>query len=237
MQNITHLQELNRIKSEFVTTVSHELRTPLTTIQGYIELLPRAGPLNAQQQEFILHAGRSMESITRLLSGILDIDRLEAGRALEMEPCDLVQVIEEVVSDFRAQAEERKLELCWQPSEALPLVHGNPYRLRQVIDNLLSNAIKYTPEEGWVSVSAADDDGHIVVRVVDNGIGILPDQQPHVFDKFYSVESSETLGVTGRGLGLAIVKAIVEKHSGRVWVESRPGGGSVFSFILPPMEA
>ncbi len=237
MQDITHLKELDRIKSEFVAAVSHDLRTPLTSIQGYIELLPRAGSLNAQQQEFILRARRSMESITGLLNDLLDIDRLEAGLDLEMVPCDLIQVIEETVKDFRPRAEENKQELRWEPPEALPLVRGNPHRLHQVVDNLLSNAIKYVQEGGWIAVSATEDDEHVVVQVADNGIGLLPAQQPYVFDKFYRVESEETIGTAGTGLGLAIVKAVIEKHNGRVWVESRPGVGSVFSFILPALKA
>jgi signal transduction histidine kinase/DNA-binding response OmpR family regulator len=233
MQDITHLKELDRIKSEFVTTVSHDLRTPLTTIHGYIELLPRAGPLNAQQQEFVLRAGQSMETITTLINNLLDIDRLETGLDLEMVHCDLSQVIEEAIKDFVKQAEENEQEVRWELPHGLPLVQGDPYRLRQVMDNLLSNALKYTRQGGWIAVSAVEDDGHVVVHVADNGIGIPPAQQPYIFDKFYRVESDETLGITGTGLGLAIVKSVIEKHNGRVWVESRPGVGSVFSFVLP----
>jgi len=236
MQDITYLKELDRVKSEFVSTVSHDLRTPLTTIQGYIELLPRAGPLNAQQQEFILRAGQSMEAITVLINNLLDIDRLEAGFDMDMEPCDLVHIIDESVEDFLEQAQEKRQELRWDPPEALPLVRGSSHRLRQVLDNLISNAIKYSPEAGWIAVSADEDSGHIVVRVADNGIGIPPSQQPYVFDKFYRVESDQTLGIKGTGLGLAIVKTVIEKHNGRVWVESRPGIGSVFSFVLPVLE-
>jgi len=233
MQDITHLKELDRAKSEFVANVSHDLRTPLTTIQGYIDLLPRAGPLNAQQQEFVLRAGQSMDTITNLINNLLDIDRLETGLALEMVRCDLARVIVEAIEDFRQHAEESERELRWEIPEGLPPVQGNPHRLRQVMDNLLNNAFKYTSEGGWIAVNAVNDDGYIVVNVADNGIGIPPAQQPYIFDKFYRVESEETLGIVGSGLGLAIVRAVIEKHNGRVWVESRPGVGSVFSFVLP----
>jgi two-component system NtrC family sensor kinase len=236
MQDITHLKELDRIKSEFVTTISHDIRTPLTTIQGYIELLPRAGSLSTQQQEFIIRARESMETITSLLEQLLDIERLEAGFEIEMSSCDLIQVIEEAIDNIRPQIEEKKLELRWEPSEALPQVQSNHQRLRQVMDNLLSNAVKYTEEGGWIAVSTETDGEHIAVSVADNGIGIPPAQQSYIFDKFYRVESEETMGMTGAGLGLAIVKTVIEKHSGRVWVESRPGMGSVFSFVLPASE-
>ncbi len=235
MQDITHLKELDRVKSEFVATVSHDLRTPLTTIQGYIELLPRVGPLNAQQQEFIHRAHESMEAITELIGDLLDIGRIEAGFDLEMVPCDLRQIIEDAVRELRPRAGRKRQELRWQPPETLPLVQGNPLRLRQVVDNLLNNAVKYTQEDGWITVSAVEDEGHVVVHVADNGIGIRQAQQPYVFDRFYRVESDETADIKGTGLGLAIVKAVIEKHNGRVWVESRPGGGSVFSFVLPAL--
>ncbi len=236
MQDITYLKELDRIKSEFVTTISHDLRTPLTSIQGYIELLPRAGSLNAQQQEFVLRARQSMDAITELLDKLLDIDHLETEFGMEMAPCDIRQVIEEAIKKLRAQAEEKNQELRWDPPESLPLVQGNYHRLHQVMDNLLSNAIRYTQENGWIAVSADEDDGHVVVHVADNGIGIPPAEQPYIFDKFYRVESDETLGIAGAGLGLAIVKTVIDKHNGRVWVESRPGMGSVFSFVLPALE-
>lgn len=236
MQDITHLKELDRIKSEFVATVSHDLRTPLTSILGYVELLPRVGPLNAQQEEFIQRVRGSMEAITELIGDLLDIGRVEAGFDLEMEPCDLAQVIEEAIQDLRPQAEEVEQHLRWQPPESLPLVRGNSLRLRQVMDNLLGNAVKYTQEGGWIAVSAAEEEGYITVRVADNGIGIPHVQQPYVFDRFYRVESDETEDIKGTGLGLAIVKAVIEKHNGRVWVESRPGEGSVFSFVLPVLK-
>ncbi len=235
MQDITHLKELDRIKSEFITAVSHDLRTPLTTIQGYIELLPRAGSLNTQQQDFIFRARHSMETITVMLDRLLDIERLEAGYEIEMAPCNLAQVIEEAIENIHAQVQAKGLELRWEPDVSLPPVQGNLRHLRQVMDNLLSNAVNYTPKGGWIAVGAEADGEHIAVNVADNGVGIAPAQQPYIFDKFYRVESKETVGVTGAGLGLAIVKAVIEKHSGRVWVKSKPGIGSVFSFVLPTL--
>ncbi len=236
MQDITHLKELDRIKSEFVAAVSHDLRTPLTTIQGYVELLPRAGPVNERQQEFIQRVHESMENIIELIGSLLDINRVETGYDLEIMPCDLVQVIDRAIKDFQPWAEEKNQKLRWQPPETLPLVQCNPLRLRQVVANLLGNATKYTPKGGWIAISAEEEDEHVVVHVADNGIGIPPAQQPYVFDKFFRVESEETLDIAGKGLGLAIVKAVIEKYNGRVWVESRPGVGSVFSFVLPALK-
>lgn len=232
MQDITHLKELDRIKSEFVSTVSHDLRTPLTTILGYVSLLDRVGPLNEQQQEFVQKVKSSIEDITALISDLLDLGRIEAGYGLEMEPVQLDEIIEEAVEAFRPVAEEKRQDLRWERRQ-LPVINGNPRRLRQVLDNLLSNAVKYTPEGGWVAVEAFEDNRHVVVRVSDNGIGIPLEDQPYIFERFYRVQTDATQDIRGTGLGLSIVKSVVEKHGGRVWVESRPGVGTTFTFVLP----
>lgn len=237
MQDITHLKELDRVKSEFVATISHDLRTPLTSILGYIDLLSRVGPLNAQQRAFIQHVSESTDAITRLISGLLDIGRIEAGLDLEMETCDLVDIIDAAVGDVRPQAEEKGLEVRWRSPEMLPPVRGNPRRLRQVMDNLLANAVKYTHAGGWVSVSAVEEAGYILVHVADSGVGIPLEQQPYIFDKLCRVDSDDLADAAGSRLGLAIVKAVIARHNGRIWVESRPGVGSTFSFILPAMRA
>ncbi len=235
MQDITYLKKLDSIKSEFVAIVSHDLRTPLTSIQGYVDLLSRVGPLNEQQQKCVGRVQESADTITELINDSLDIGRIGAGLDLDMSACDLREIILKAIGDARPQTDEKRQELYWKPPETLPLVLGNARRLRQVVDNLLINAIKYTQEEGWITVSATADNDHVVIHVADNGIGIPLAQQPHVFDKFYRVESDEVRDIQGTGLGLAIVKAVIEKHNGRVWVESKPGMGSVFSFILPAL--
>lgn len=235
MQDITHFKELDRVKSEFVAMVSHDLRTPLTTIQGYIDLLGKVGPLNEMQAQFVERVRNSTAHITELISALLDLGRIEAGYGLEMEPLHLESIIDAVVDEFMPQAEQKGLTLRWKRQQ-LPLVRGSPQRLRQVMENLLSNAIKYTHPGGWVAVEAGQDGDHVVVRVSDNGIGIPPEEQPFIFDRFYRVESAETEGIVGTGLGLSIVRSVVEKHGGRVWVDSRPGEGSTFTFVLHAME-
>lgn len=235
MQDITQLKELDRIKSEFVFTVSHDLRTPLTTIQGYVSLLDRVGPLNEQQQEFVERIRTSIVDITSLISELLDLGRIEAGYDLEMEPLHLEAVIDHVVEEFRPVAAEKNQELRWTP-RTLPLVHGDRQRLRQVVENLLNNALKYTQEGGRIAVEATEGKDHVVVHVADNGIGIPAADQPYIFERFYRVESTQTQDFKGTGLGLTIVRSVVEKHGGRVWVESRPGVGSVFTFVLPTLE-
>ncbi|MFP4396236.1 MAG: ATP-binding protein [Anaerolineales bacterium] len=236
MQNITHLKELDRLKSEFVSTVSHDLRTPLTTVQGYIELLERVGPLSDMQQDFIQKALRSLRHITALISDLLDIGRIEAGYDLEMLPCRIDRVIKEAVETHLISAQQNGIELSYDLPNYPLWVLGNARRLRQVVENLISNAVKYNEPEGWVRVRAMRDNHHVIVRVEDSGLGIPLEEQPKIFERFYRVQLPETEDIHGTGLGLAIVRSVIQKHKGRIWVESAPSEGSTFAFVLNSYE-
>jgi two-component system phosphate regulon sensor histidine kinase PhoR len=232
MQDITHLKELDRLKSEFVSTVSHDLRTPLTTIQGYIELLARVGPLNEGQRDFIDKAFHSLSHLTALISDLLDIGRIEAGYDLEMRPFCINDVIRQSVDAHTILIEQGELYAVTDiPDEPL-WIHGNARRIRQVLDNLISNAIKYNHPGGAVKVTAQPGDDYVIVSIEDEGIGIPLEEQPKLFERFYRVRSPEAEDIHGTGLGLSIVKSVIEKHKGRVWVRSYPGKGSTFAFIL-----
>lgn len=178
---------------------------------------------------------RGVEDITNLINDLLDIGRIEAGMDLETQPCDLGEIVASSVEKLRAQATTKDQNLSFARPPVSLFVQGNRLRLEQVVSNLVSNAVKYTPPKGSIDVSAASNDQFVIVSVKDNGIGIPLSEQPFIFDKFYRVQSEQTLGISGTGLGLSIVKSIVEKHFGRVWVESEPGRGSNFVFILPKM--
>ena len=232
MHDISRLKELDLIKSEFVSIVSHDLRTPLTTIRGFVNLLPRVGPLNPQQMEFVNRVERSMSDIVDLISDLLDIGKIEAGLDWQMETIELQSLVTKTVERVRPNAEELKHTLITNIAECAQ-VQGNARRLEQVIANLIGNAIKYTPEGGKIEVVLKEDGDFLVLQVRDNGIGISVEDQHHIFDKFYRVESEATQNIGGSGLGLSIVKAIAEKHQGRVWVESELGKGSTFTMLLP----
>jgi two-component system NtrC family sensor kinase len=235
MQDISELKELDRLKSEFVSTVSHDLRTPLTTIQGYLDLLSRVGPLTAKQEEYIARAQRSLSAVADLVGDLLDVGRIEAGFDLKMVRTDLGPVIIEAVTELRAEAEAKGQTLQISVPAGLSPVKGSPRRLRQVISNLVSNAVKYTLPEGRIFVEALEGDDHVLINVIDDGIGIPLADQAYLFDKFFRVDAPETHDIPGTGLGLSIVKSVVEKHDGRVWVESTPGGGSTFTVLLPKL--
>jgi signal transduction histidine kinase/DNA-binding response OmpR family regulator len=232
LQDITHLKKLDRIKSDFVTTVSHDLRSPLTAILGYVELISRAGPVNEQQAEFIRRVQFSVQSITSLITDLLDLGRIEAGFDTQKEPTHLALVVRYAVEGLRQQADAKRQTLTVSVPEDLPTIYANPPRLRQMLANLIENAIKYTPEGGEITVTARADDDLILITIADTGIGIPPADQPYIFDKFYRASNSRQ-EFTGTGLGLSIVKSIVENHDGRIWLESRPETGATFTVVLP----
>lgn len=235
MLDITHLKELDRIKSEFVTTVSHDLRSPLTAILGYVELIERSGGLNEQQQEFVRRVQLSVGQITDLVSNLLDLGRIEAGLDEAKENTPIVVLARYALESMRSTAESKGLVLESYLPEELPMVLGAPIRLRQMIGNLLDNAVKYTPPDGYVHIEAEAEGDQVILRVRDSGPGIPTADQPYLFDKFFRA-SNVPEDLPGTGLGLSIVKSIVDNHNGRIWVESNLGEGSTFTVVLPTAE-
>lgn len=232
MQDITHLKDLDRIKSDFVTTVSHDLRTPLTAILGYVELVRRTGSLTRQQRQFLERIVFSVQSITTLISELLELGKIEAGFDEDREPVSLAATVRHVIETVRQAWEAKRHTLQVRLPDDMPPVLGNPLRLRQVVSNLLDNAIKYTPEGGQIRVVLEADGDFQILRVADTGIGVAQKDLPYIFDKFYrSDEAIERF--SGTGLGLSIVKGIVERHNGRIWVDSQVGKGTTFTVMLP----
>ena len=235
MQDITHLKELDHIKTDFVNTVSHDLRSPLTAILGYIELLDRVGTLNEQQVEFVRRVRLGVNNITILIDDLLDLGRIEAGFDSRKEVVAFSGVIQNAVEGFKRDAVERSQKLVLDIPANLPYIFGNPLRLRQMVSNLISNAIKYTQAGGRICVRAYVESSQLILEVSDNGMGIAAADQPYIFDKFYRGENTLE-DIPGTGLGLAIVKSIVGNHQGRIWVDSKLGKGSTFTIVLPATE-
>ncbi|GMR10463.1 MAG: response regulator [Anaerolineae bacterium] len=235
MQDITHLKELDRIKSEFVTTVSHDLRSPLTAILGYIELIERSGGLNEQQGEFIRRVQLGVSQITDLVSNLLDLGRIEAGLDEAKDNTPIMVLARYALESMRSAAESKGLILESDLPEDLPMVLGAPIRLRQMIGNLLDNAIKYTPPGGFVRIEGEGEGDQLILRVRDSGPGIPTADHPYLFDKFFRA-SNVPEDLPGTGLGLSIVKSIVDNHDGRIWVESALGEGTTFTVVLPIAE-
>jgi two-component system sensor histidine kinase BarA len=230
------LKELDRLKSNFLATMSHELRTPLTSVIGYSEMMLEGlgGPLTAEQREYLQIIMEKGESLLQLITSILDISKIEAGRVkLVLAEVDLATVMRDAVSTVMPLARKKGLRLTWQPAP-LPRVHADREKLRQCLVNLVNNAVKFTPAGGAVTVEARALPGErIALAVTDTGIGIPVHHLPRVFDVFYQVDGSSTREFGGAGLGLAIVRSYVEAHGGEVGVESSVGKGTVVTMVLP----
>jgi two-component system phosphate regulon sensor histidine kinase PhoR len=232
MQDITHLKELNRIKSELLTMASHDLRSPLTAILTYVDLMDRMGGFNDKQRDFGENIKSSVQSITDLIDDLLQLNQIDAGLDKRRELASLDEVVRHTIEALKGQADVKHQLLTVNIARDVPKVFGDSIRLRQMLMNLVSNAIKYTPEGGVVGVSLFEEGGEAVLVVSDTGIGIPVEDQPHIFDKFYRVDKNKS-DFQGLGLGLSIVRSIVDLHNGRVWVESQPGEGTTFTVVLP----
>jgi heavy metal sensor kinase len=217
----------------FTADASHELRTPLTAIRTEAEVALAKPCSPAEYQHLLGSILEECERLTRLADQLLTLCREDAGKSPPVrEPVDLAALVDGVVETMRPLAQVRAIEVRAAGNGPLP-VQGDAARLRQVFYNLLDNAIKYTPEGGRIDVQLDRDDGHVVARVRDTGIGIAPEHLPHVFDRFYRVDKARSRAEGGTGLGLSIVQSIVAAHGGRVEMTSRPGQGTTCTVTLP----
>ncbi len=228
------LQELERMRSEFLAMITHDLHTPLTAIKGSMEVLASEGAGIELSRELLGIAQKNTDRLFRMVSDILDLARIEAGRfEIRREPFDLVGALRGAMERLRLLAKDRETRLTLQAAEGLPQVQADAMRMDQVFTNLLGNALKFTPRGGQITVTARQRGPDLLVEIRDSGMGIPPEHLDRVFERFYRVPLPDGERVEGTGLGLSICNAIVQEHGGRIWVESVLGQGSTFSFTLP----
>ena len=233
-RDVTAERRAERAKDEFIALASHELRTPLTSIQGYVEMLQEGDdePLGDRQKRHLAVVMRNARRLAMLVDDLLLVARADAGRlALGLDQVDLGELVRECVQASGPAALERGIVLEARPAPAL--ARGDLARLGQVLDNLVSNALKFTPHGGRVVVSARTDDQWSVLEVTDTGMGISPEDQARLFERFFRASGAVEAAIPGTGLGLAISKMIVEAHGGQMVVHSAEGEGSTFRVLLP----
>jgi signal transduction histidine kinase len=234
------LQELDRLKDDFISTVTHELRTPLTSIRAFSEILndnPRLD--DGQRAKFLGIIIKESERLTRLINQVLDLAKIESGNAeWHTSELDLREVVEDSVTAVSQLLKDDNIRLETSLPQEVPGIVADRDRLMQVMLNLLSNAVKFCDRpDGAVSVALYPQGGNLRVDVSDNGAGINEADQEVIFDKFRQVGDTLTQKPKGSGLGLAISRQIIDHFGGRLWVNSRPGRGSTFSFTLPVRSA
>lgn len=234
--DITEIRSIERMKTAFVSTVSHELRTPLTSIKGFIStLLQDKGGFYDKKtvHEFYFIIDQECDRLTRLISDLLNVSRIEAGRALDLnpEPVDVTDIVNRVVAVQRPYMSKHKIAV--DLDDNMPVIVADKDKFIQILTNLTNNAIKYSPNGGVVTVRGRKLNGVIRMSIEDQGMGITKDHQPKVFDRFHRIDNRDTRKVGGTGIGLYLVKHFVEAHGGKIWVESEVGKGSQFIFELP----
>ena len=230
------LKELDKMKSDFVSNVSHELRTPLTAIKASADnmLDGLTGDLSEKQTRYLARIKSNTDRLARLINDLLDLSRIEAGIKLKPTNLGVVPLAREVAESLGLVAAEKFISFEIECAENNLTAWADPDRIAEVLTNLLGNAIKFTPPRGKVTVSLArSGDDWVKVSIADTGPGIPSEEASRIFDKFYQVSQPEQQKARGTGLGLSIVKTLVELHGGKIWLEKKPGRGSMFSFTLP----
>ncbi len=228
------LRELDRLKSKFVSDVSHELRAPVTNLRLYIELLERGKP--DKIAAYVATLKQQAKRLSTLVETILDLSRLERRQDLvPYEALQLNPIVEQVILAHLPRVSATRVQLTFAPGLNLPLVWGDANQLAQVVTNLVANALNYTPA-GRIQITTYQTDQRVCLQVSDTGLGIQPDDLPHLFERFYRGQNVSHAGISGTGLGLAIVKEIVDLHRGDIEVESEDGAGATFRVWLPVAE-
>jgi signal transduction histidine kinase/CheY-like chemotaxis protein len=231
------LREVDRVKNQMIQNVSHELRTPLTQILGYTDLMLQEdfGPVTGAQKENLSLIGNKTQQITRLVDEVLNIQQLQ-HEPLRRGMASMGTLIKLAVSAFEAKAKQANIEFRVSIPEYLPGVYIDRDRMFNVLEHLISNAIKFSPQGGPVTISVWETSDSLQVEISDTGIGISPEEQEKIWQRFYQVNGDANRRYGGTGMGLAVARQVIEAHEGKIWVTSEPGKGSTFSFSLPKSE-
>ncbi|MFZ2192993.1 MAG: HAMP domain-containing sensor histidine kinase [Candidatus Moraniibacteriota bacterium] len=233
--SLEKLKEVDKMKDVFISMASHELRSPLTAIQGYIELFKdkHIKGIDLESQRYLNNISISIKRLGSLVSDMLEVSRLEGNRIpINLSSIDTQKIISESIEELKFSADEKKLKLKYTPLKDIPNALADPERTKQIIINLLSNAIKYTPK-GKVDLTTKIAKKELLITVADTGMGISPEEQAKLFQKFYRIQTDETKNIIGTGLGLWITRELARKMNGDITLESMSGVGSRFTLHLP----
>jgi signal transduction histidine kinase len=238
LNDITQLKELDRIKNQMIRMTSHDLKNPLSAAMFHIELLQEegAGIFTDEMREDINTVWTQLHRMNRIIRGILDLERVQSG-TLTFEECVVGDIIRSSAHEFEDQAAKRGVKLLIDVPDSLPTVTGDRQQLVQAVSNLIENAVKFTLEGGTVRVSAERIEDQVVIHVADTGIGIPPEAQPRIFERFFRAKHPGAEQISGTGLGLSLVKAVIDAHKGRIWLESEVNKGTTMHLVLPARQA
>lgn len=235
-RDITLEEEIDRMKSEFISLASHQLRTPLSAIKTYAHMLLEGymGDITSEQKQSLKTIVGAANRMNELISTLLNVTRIEAGTiAINPKSVRLTSLIEEILKEHEFQAAEHEVTLSFKPPAQVPSITTDPVIVKEVFANLIGNAIKYTPPHGTVSIHLQLKDNNVLVRITDTGLGIPQFAQDQVFTKFFRAQNVVRRETSGTGLGLYLVKGLLEALGGSIWFKSKEGQGTTFFVALP----
>jgi len=237
LHDLTELRRADQLKRDFIAVLSHDLKQPIGVVKGYVELLEMQVPdLDPRARHYMDMIYGALENMRKLIEDMLDLARLDAGIDLAHDPVLPMMLVVSAVEWVRPAAEAKSMQIVTHIPENLPPVRGDAARLTQILVNLVHNAVKYTPPSGIITITAEKHESMIRLSVRDNGIGISPDDQRAIFNRFFRVRRPETENIEGSGIGLTLVKQLIDLHGGQIGLESRLGEGTTFTVSLPIWE-
>ncbi len=233
IQDITEKRELDSRRESLSHSIAHDLRNPLSAISGFAELIGKFGELSPQQQKFLTRIRQTSSKIHDMAKPLVDLAWIEAGMPLAHRPVQMSDIIDSATRELSFIAQGHKVTIATSVQNPMPMVMGDPERLKIVIYNLLHNAVIYSQEEQPVVIHAWSDEQEVFCSVADRGIGIADDELDLVFDRMYRSRDEYVREIPGGGLGLTTAKTIIERHGGDIWAASTLGEGSTFTFVMP----
>lgn len=236
LQDVTEKQELESRREALVSTIAHDLRNPISALTGFADLVDKFGDLNAQQQKFLTRIRQTAAKLYDVVGSLVDLAWIEAGMPLVHRPLELGALIARTVSDLSSLALERRMTIAVSLQDPMPVVMGDPERMKTVVYNLLHNALLYSEAEQTVAIHAWGDEHEAYISVADRGIGIADEELELIFDRLYRSRDERVRERPGGGLGLTVAKTIITRHGGAIWASSNLNVGSTFTLVLPAVQ-
>jgi signal transduction histidine kinase len=236
LQDVTEKRDLENRREMLAKAIAHDLRNPIAAITGFADLVTKFGTLNDQQRKFLLRVRQTSSKLHELIVSLVDLAWIEAGMPMEHVPMRLDEVIEHVVQDLKLLAQKSRIGIAISVQKPLPMVMGDPTRLRLVIYHLLHNAIVYSHAEDNVVIHAWGDERELFCSVADQGIGVDANEIELIFDRMYRSRTEYVRAIPGGGLGLTVARTVIKRHGGDIWATSTSEEGSTFTFVLPAVQ-
>lgn len=233
LHDITEQRELESRREALVKAISHDLRNPLSALNGYADLVTKFGDLNEKQARFITRIEQTCTKLWEVTESLVNLAWVEAGMPLRYVPFELASLIRQVATDLGTEARQKNIKIVISIQDPVPEIMGDPERIRQAIAHIVENAIRYSGSTLNVGIHAWQQQQQVFCAVTDRGFGIAEEEQDQIWDRMWRSADERVRNIPGGGVGLTYTKTIIERHGGRIWVDSKFDEGSTFTFVLP----